>query len=201
MEYKSYDENQKEQPDNQSPINNIYINTNPQKNKKNKPKQDNKINHFDNFTQNDSNMEFFIEEDASDFDNLDYNDNFDIVNQNTTKKDIQKIIKYSTLICLGLFVLILFFHNVITFKTINKDIHSNQQTITTNELILKDLQNELNLTINDELKNTFNDNGYILIENNNLKTYTPNQKKVPPIYNPKTNWFNNLCDNIFDLFS
>lgn len=199
MEYKSYNENPKDL-DNQNPINNFYINTNPQKNKKSKPKQNEKISHFDNFTQSNTNMEFFIEENDDDFDNLNYNDDFDIKKQ-LTKTDTLKIIKYSTIICLGIFVFILFFHNIITFKTINNDIKSNELSIITNELVLQSLQNELDLVINDELKNSFDNNGYILIENNNLKTFTPNEKKVPPIYNQKTNWFDKLCNNIYDLFS
>ncbi|MBQ7308392.1 MAG: hypothetical protein IJW82_07705 [Clostridia bacterium] len=188
----------------QSPINNFYINTNPKKeNKQNKGKNTNPINHFDNFTQNGSNVEFYFEEDVENIDDntQDYNDIYDIKNNEDTQKKISKIIKLSTFISLGVLFLTLFIHNIIMFNTINKNIDTNKQTITNNELILESLQNQLNETTKEELKDCFDTNGFILIEEKELKNFTPNPKKVPPIYNEKTNWFDTLCNNISNLFS
>lgn len=203
MEYEYHKKNNQKQANPEQTVYNYYINTDTkhkQKQKQEKRKTEYEKSDLDKFLENTS-LEAFSEERVEESYNEEEFDNAfmpQFVHEKAKKQPFASTIITSTVFVLVAFLLC---YNVIQFNLLNKSIKQNQQLIGQKSFELNTYTEELNNISGEALKDAYAENGFSSLNPKDTKTFVPNEKNVPVIYNPQTNWFDVICNTLYGFLN
>lgn len=186
---------------------NYYINSSGEKKTKQKKKNIQSItqNDLDKFLESEvkleTNVNYSLEEEA----NEELEESFDL--EEEFKPQIQRVyakpkpIKpiMATLICLLMSFLVIY--NLSQFSYFNVEYGKKTSSIEAKDLKLNGLVKNVEKMTNNELEEALKQEGYEKIGIDEAKELVPNEKNVPIYYNEETNWFDFICNALFDFLN
>ena len=178
---------------------NVYINGEKNKNAKKKYTRTEKKSDLERFidSKNDQKKDFVLESDFI----YDGNETLDdLPYLEFDEKHILKILDVSILTIISILLFVLFIYNIVCISVTTKEVEANIREIASDEILLESKQHKLKQTTQENLISVFDESGYFYIEDY-FKTFLPETKNVVNDYTPTTNWFDIICNFIFEILT